>query len=472
MSTNGILFFGGEFLFSLKSSMEKKQAGSEDEYDVVIVGGGMVGAAVGCGLACSPLSRDLRVAIIDSSKPMAAPKHDPKAVPDQRVSAITPATVRFFKEVGAWESVQAAMPTPFDAMQVWDYEGLGYTRYTADDVGAYVLGYVVENKVLLGALRSRIENAGSVDFICPAQVKSVLLPTPSGQGLDSPQDRAEVGLNDGRSLRARLVVGADGGRSAVRATAGFQTRGWEYKQSAVICTVRVETNHATAFQRFLPTGPFALLPLNDTYSNIVWTTTPEKADALKTMSAEQFVVEANKALIDDHGPKPGSKIAEIVGNVVTSSPLLGAMGPSASEPFQEPPRIVDCATPRLSFPLSLMHASNYVGHRVALVGDAAHTVHPLAGQGVNLGFGDAASLSKVLQKGVETGHDIGQIDLLEEYERERKRTNLTMMAILDGFQKMYSSDFGPLKYARSFGFNAVHALGPLKKQIISYAMGV
>lgn len=140
------------------SEMEKKQAGSEDEYDVVIVGGGMVGAAVGCGLACSPLSRDLRVAIIDSSKPMAAPKHDPKAVPDQRVSAITPATVRFFKEVGAWESVQAAMPTPFDAMQVWDYEGLGYTRYTADDVGAYVLGYVVENKVLLGALRSRIED--------------------------------------------------------------------------------------------------------------------------------------------------------------------------------------------------------------------------------------------------------------------------------------------------------------------------
>ncbi|KAG0628484.1 hypothetical protein M758_1G030400 [Ceratodon purpureus] len=375
-------------------------------------------------------------------------------------------------EVGAWESVQAAKPTPFDSMQVWDYEGLGYIRYTADDVGAPVLGYVVENKVLVGALRSRLQDTGSVEFICPAQVKSVLFPSPSGSDSDARQDLAEVGLGDGRRLRTRLVVGADGGKSAVRAMAGFQTRGWEYQQTAVICTVKVNSKHSTAWQRFLPTGPFALLPMNNTYSNIVWTTTPETANALKGMSNEHFVAAANKALIEDFGPKPGSKIAEAIGNVVANTPLLGAIGPSAAEQFQEPPRIVECVTERLSFPLSLMHASMYVGHRVALVGDAAHTVHPLAGQGVNLGFGDAASLSRVVQRGVSIGHDIGQADLLEEYERERKKTNMAMMAILDGFQKIYATDLGPLNVARSAGFNAVHLLGPLKKQIISYAMGV
>lgn len=197
----------------------------------------------------------------------------------------------------------------------------------------------------------------------------------------------------------------------MRAMAGFQTRGWEYKQTAVICTVKVDRKHTTAWQRFLPTGPFALLPMNNTYSNIVWTTSPETAEALKAMSNEHFVAAANKALIEDFGPKPGSKIAEVVGSVVASTPLLGAIGPSAAEQFQDPPRIVECVTDRLSFPLSLMHASVYAGHRVALVGDAAHTVHPLAGQGVNLGFGDAASLVRVVQKGIEIGHDIGQVVL-------------------------------------------------------------
>lgn len=190
--------------------------------------------------------------------------------------------------------------------------------------------------------------------------------------------------------------------------AGFQTRGWEYKQTAVICTVKVEWDHATAWQRFLPTGPFALLPLGGTYSNIVWTTSPVTAQDLKTMSRENFVTAANRALLEDYGSQPNSRIAEVLGGVLGTQ-VLGAMAPSAVEQFQVPPRIVDCVTDRLSFPLSLMHATKYVSHRVALVGDAAHTVHPLAGQGVNLGFGDADALTKVLQQGIQTGRDIGEV---------------------------------------------------------------
>ena len=196
--------------------------------------------------------------------------------------------------------------------------------------------------------------------------------------------------------------------------AGIQTKGWQYKQTAVICTVKVEWEHATAWQRFLPTGPFALLPMGGTYSNIVWTTTPEIALDLKSMSNSNFVVAANKALLEDYGSQPHSRIAEFLGGGLGTQ-LLGAMAPSAVEQFQVPPRIMECVTERLSFPLSLLHATKYVNHRVALVGDAAHTVHPLAGQGVNLGFGDADSLVKVLQRGIETGRDIGEVCMLFFY---------------------------------------------------------
>lgn len=233
-------------------------------------------------------------------------------------------------------------------------------------------------------------------------------------------------------------VGADGGKSRVRSMAGIQTKGWQYKQTAVICTVNVEWEHATAWQRFLPTGPFALLPMGGTYSNIVWTTTPEIALDLKSMSNSDFVVAANKALIEGYGSQPYSRIAEFLGGGLGTQ-LLGAMAPSAVEQFQVPPRIMECVTERLSFPLSLLHATKYVNHRVALVGDAAHTVHPLAGQGVNLGFGDANSLVKVLQRGVETGRDIGEVCILFLYTKEIQVENFCHQLCEKRFSRFNSS---------------------------------
>lgn len=490
--TQRLQFFQSAAGFCNQSEIENQAPPPrpEEDYDVVIVGGGMVGAAVGCGLASSAMTRGLRVAMIDSSpKQPTFRKHDPNAIPDQRVSAITPATVRFFQDVGAWEGVLSARPTPFDSMQVWDYGGLGFTRYKAEDVGEPLLGYVVENNVLLAALHSCLQSVGSIETMNPAQVKSVMFPSSSNLSptqtkeaaeSNGKQDWAQIELADGRRLRTRLVVGADGGKSAVRSMAGFQTRGWQYKQTAVICTVKVEWEHTTAWQRFLPTGPFALLPMGGTFSNIVWSTSPEIAQELKLMPSVDFVVEANRALLEDYGSQPYSGLAELLSSGLgkqlfgseLGTQLLGAFTPSSAEQFQVPPRVMDCVTERLSFPLSLLHATKYVNHRVALVGDAAHTVHPLAGQGVNLGFGDALALVNTLHRGVEGGFDIGEERVLKEYENERKKTNMTMMALLDGFQKLYATDFGPLNIARAAGFNTVNLLGPLKKQIITYAMGV
>lgn len=465
------------------------------EYDIAIVGGGMVGAAVGCSLASLPLTKALRVAIIDSNPTLGVRKSLPTDdVPDVRVSAITPSTVSFFKDVGAWEYVQACRHAPFVIMQVWDYTGWGYTRYNARDVGKSVLGYVVENKVLHNALLSRLQDTGFADIISPVQVKSVMFkpnspllaksmlsqepknnkasPTSYQERKGSSYSRqqlAKVELNDGKYLYARLVVGADGGRSQVRSMAGFQTTGWDYKQHALICTVEVETENQTAWQRFLPSGPLALLPMGKKFFNIVWSTTPEKASELKEMTEDDFIKSVNNALVHDYGQHPQSQFSEIINGRFKW--LTGELVPSISEPFQTPPRIIRLSTARMSFPLSLMHASDYASNRVVLVGDAAHTVHPLAGQGVNLGFGDAAALTRILNEGVLTGSDIGEISLLKKYERERKLVNLPMMAVLDGFQRIFSADFGPVNLLRAAAFNGVQILGPLKKQIISYAMG-
>ncbi|KAL3681969.1 hypothetical protein R1sor_024925 [Riccia sorocarpa] len=490
-----------------KQSGYKTENAGDSNYDVVIVGGGMVGAAVGCGLASSPLTKSLRVAIIDGN-PATVLKYKEKqnSVPDARVSAITPATIRFLKDVGAWEKIQGCRHAPFDSMQVWDYSGRGFTRYRAADVGEPVLGYVVENNLLVSALNYALERTGFAETMCPAKVKAVQLPagsTASSTGtlfetlgerarnyagtstsfqnhkipdsasldkFDRNDSWAQVLLEDGRLLRARLVVGADGGRSRVREMAGLETRGWDYNQHALICTVQVGYHHLTAWQRFLPTGPLALLPVGDDLSNIVWSTTPEKAKELKEMSKEQFVTAVNKALTEDYGPLPSSRRnVAAVSKYIT--PLIGELPPSVSDPFIAPPPVTACLSERLSFPLSLRHATRYVTHRLALVGDAAHTVHPLAGQGVNLGFGDAAALAKTLREGITTGEDVGELALLEKYEKERLWRNLPMMAVLDGFQRVFGIDSLPFNLARAAGFNAAQYLGPLKRKIISFAIG-
>eukprot|EP00249_Psilotum_nudum_P008936 c21604_g1_i1 orf=333-2006(-) len=484
------------------------------EYDILIVGGGMVGAALGCSIAKNPLLASLRVAIIDSSSSIGVSQGMPKnAIPDPRVSAITPATVSFLKDMGAWDHIETCRHAPFKSMQVWDYTGLGYTRYNAADVKKPCLGYIVENNVLLSALQHCLKDAGLIDTICPAQVRSVKFPTcitgqfepelsennvrertPSNETVSTSfhvgstvgkeeinlgkkkqshqvggHAWAQVELEDKNCLLARLVVGADGARSKVRTMAGFKTLSWDYKQQAVICTVEMERGHLTAWQRFLPTGPLAILPMGDLFSNIVWSTTPERALDLKTMSDAEFVSAVNEALVEDYGPFPSSLSAEVLGLKLSS--FFTDLTPSVSEPFEVPPCVTKVLTERLSFPLSFGHAYKYASSRVALIGDAAHTVHPLAGQGVNLGFGDAASLMNILSEGVKNGADIGEASLLAKYEKDRMLANIPMMTILDGLQRLFSANFGPVNFARAVGFQAVQLLGPLKQQIISYAMG-
>ncbi|CAM8893471.1 unnamed protein product [Rhodiola kirilowii] len=442
-----------------------------NECDVAIVGGGMVGMALACSLATSPLTEKLKVVIVDSNPALQNKnlinKDDP---PDARVSTVTPATISFFKDVGAWNYVEQHRHAYFDIMQVWDYTGLGYTRYKARDVNKDILGCVVENKVLLSALLSRIQTMKASTSIYPSKLSTMKLNSSSASKGDSTEGEAcphrqlaKLELSDGSSMYTKLVVGADGGKSRVRELAGLRTTGWSYSQNAIICTVEHSKKNHCAWQRFLPSGPIALLPIGDTFSNVVWTMTPKEASDFKSVTEDEFVYALNHALDYGYGPHPGS------GNIFPW--LRSDATSSVSEAFEVPPKVVKLSSERMVFPLSLMHAKDYVAKRVVLVGDAAHTVHPLAGQGVNLGFGDAFALSRIISEGIAVGSDVGEVPLLKRYETERKAANVAMMAILDGFQKAYSVDFGPLNILRAAAFHGAQYIKPLKKSIISYASG-
>lgn len=203
-----------------------------------------------------------------------------------------------------------------------------------------------------------------------------------------------------------MQVGADGSKSNVRELAGFKTTGWNYTQNAIICTVEHTAGNDCAWQRFLPSGPIALLPIGDSFSNIVWTMSPNESSERKVMTESDFIKSVNHALDYGYGPHPKS-------SSTGDGDLLSWFGvgvtSSAGEAFRVPPRVIKLASERMVFPLSLKHANTYVSKHVALVGDAAHTVHPLAGQGVNLGFGDAYTLSQVISEGIAVGSDIGEV---------------------------------------------------------------
>ncbi|KAK4266308.1 hypothetical protein QN277_027251 [Acacia crassicarpa] len=464
----------------LSKEHEKKQTISNNiqQYDVAIVGGGMAGMALACFLASLPMTKQLNVAIIDSNPALGSrlciKKDDP---PDPRVITVTPATISFLRDAGAWQYVEQSRHASFNKMQVWDYTGLGYTRYDARDVNKEVLGCVVENKVLHSALLSRVEATDFQKTIYPLRLTSMTLqPSSTSTVVDkfsstasssAQRNLAKLELSDGSSIYAKLVVGADGGKSRVRELAGFKTTEWNYSQNAIICTVEHSIENQCAWQRFLPSGPIALLPIGDKYSNIVWTMSPSESGHRKSMNDDDFVEDVNRALDYGYGPHPKSSLG--TGDLFSWLNMDSTF--SANQFFEIPPKVVKLASQRMVFRLSLRHVNTYASKRVVLIGDAAHTVHPLAGQGVNLGFGDAFTLSKIIAEGIALGNDIGEVHLLKRYETERKPANIMMMAVLESFQKAYTIDFGPLNVLRAAAFHGANYISPLKRSIISYASG-
>lgn len=402
---------------------------SNPEFDVVIVGAGIAGGALVRALA----QQDLRLALVEA-RPVTAALEAPAVGLDgfdSRVSAITPASQSLLQSLGVWESITATRACPYRHMHVWDGEGSASIDFDAGELDAPVLGHIIENRVLTGALLEDIDQRSDLTVFSPARLQNLQREATGACRLQ---------LEDGRELTCQLLVAADGALSRVRQLADFRTREWDYGHHALVASVETERYHeATAYQRFMATGPLAFLPLASQgdrhYSSIVWSAKPDLAESLQALSDEEFCAELGRSF--EH--------------------RLGG---------------IRAVSPRFAFPLRQRHAIDYVQPGIALVGDAAHTIHPLAGQGINLGLLDVAALSEELSRALGRGHSIGTMDVLSRYQRRRKGENMLMMTAMDGFKRLFEEQSLPLRWLRNTGMRLVGRAGPLKQQLMRHAMGV
>ncbi|MBN3192110.1 2-octaprenyl-3-methyl-6-methoxy-1,4-benzoquinol hydroxylase [Pectobacterium brasiliense] len=386
-------------------------------YDAIVVGGGMVGAAAALGLA----QQGFQVAVVEQEMPT---PFDAASPPDLRISAIGYASVALLKELGAWQRVQQMRSAPYRRLETWEWANARVV-FDAADIHLPELGFMVENRVLQRALWESLQEEELCQCYCPA--------TP--QNLQRTDDGWCLQLADGQQLTASLVVGADGANSQVRQWAGIGINGWQYRQSCML--IGVETSQPqqdVTWQQFTPSGPRAFLPLFDQWGSLVWYDSPQRIRQLQAMPLAQLDKEIAAAF------------PERLGTVKALS--AG------------------------SFPLVRRHAQTYIKPGLVLLGDAAHTINPLAGQGVNLGYRDVEALLDVLITARNAGEEWASERVLRRYQCRRMPDNLMMQSGMDLFYNAFSNALPPLSFARNMALMVAQRAGVLKQRALKYAIGV
>ena len=399
------------------------------QYDLVIVGGGMVGAATALALADSSLN----IALLERNLPESFSADQPL---DLRVSALSPASIELLDRLDVWKTITAQRACPYRRMRVWeldeDAEGLigkaaraCATEFNSAEIGLDQLGYIVENRLIQRALLDKLALSESVTLITDGVVS-----------IDYSAGATLVELDSGESLIARLLVAGDGGESMVRQAAALGAHQWDYGQMAMVINVATaDSQQDITWQQFNPSGPRALLPLPGNNASLVWYDSPERVQALLAMELEQL-----KQELLNHFPA-----------------RLGA---------------IEVIHGRAAFPLRRMHAQHYVAEGVALLGDAAHQINPLAGQGVNLGFQDVEVFAEVILEAIAKGEVPGSLTVLKRYENRRRKANLLMMQTMDFFYRAFSNQQTPLKVARNLLLGAAGFAKPLRNKALRVASGI
>lgn len=418
----------------------------EPATELLIVGGGLVGMTL--GIACA--ANGIRTVVVEAERPVA----QTDISFDGRSSAIAYGSQQVLNAIGVWEHLAGAAE-PIRDIRVTDGgwhvkgESAGYVHYSHLDLEPGTLpgqeradrpehapfGYIVENRATRIGLFERMKTCPNLTHVAPAFATSLSLS----------KDRAVVALNDGREISAALVVAADGRQSNLRRLAGISHQTFDYHQSAIVCTVTHEKpHHGVAHEHFLPAGPFAMLPMTDEIqadgtirhrSSIVWSEDPRIVPMLLKLEDAEFGMEIERRF----------------------GLSLGQVRPVG---------------PRFSYPLQMVLADGYVRDRFAIIGDAAHGIHPIAGQGFNLGIRDAAALAEVLVDAKRSGQDLGSPEVLERYARWRRFDNLMLAGVMDGLTRLFSNDVGPFRLMRDIGFFLFNRAKPMKRLAMRHAMGV
>ena len=387
-------------------------------YDLTIIGGGMVGLTLAASLAKS----NLNIAIIENSEVTPLSK-----LPATRVSAISAASRSIFEKYNVWSQIDTQRITPYDSMFVWEKDSFGKIEFDAQQVDATELGYIIENEQIQHALFEVVKKQNNVTFYTPDKLSNVAV----GDG------EAWLTLESGKNITTKLVVGADGANSWLRNKVDIPLTHWDYNHHALVATIKTDLPHEhCARQVFTPDGPLAFLPLfDDNLCSIVWSVPPEKAQQLQALSETEF----NKQLTRTFDNRLG---------------------------------FCELQSERNSFPLTMRYARDFAKHRIALIGDAAHTIHPLAGQGVNLGLLDAVSLAQCIIENSDADKDIGLYPNLRQFERWRKTEAAQMVASMELLKQLFHGDNPVQKTVRDLALILTDKVNPLKKQFIKQAMGL
>jgi 2-octaprenyl-6-methoxyphenol hydroxylase len=387
------------------------------DYDLAIVGGGVVGATLACALKDSGLT----VVLIEA---------EARSIATTRGQAynISPLSSRIFNGIGIWNQIRPQLET-YTKIRLSDADCPNVVQFVPQDLGAQTLGYVAEHQVLIAALQESLRQSSHVTWLCPATVVKTDI-QPDGATLEIVAD------GEAKQIWTRLVVAADGARSPLRQQAKIRTHGWQYWQSCVVATIKPEKSHNhTAYERFWSSGPFAILPLTGDRCRIVWTAPRAEADAIVALDDDQFLKELTQRYGDHMG-----KLA-----------LEGD---------------------RYVFPVRLMHSTRYVLPRLALIGDAAHCCHPVGGQGINMGIRDAAALAQVLQTAHQQGEDIATLKVLKRYERWRKWENLIILGFTDILDRTFSNNVFPIVLVRRLGLWVLQTVLPAKSFALRLMTGL
>lgn len=390
------------------------------EFDVAIVGAGMVGLSLACALARLNLS----IVIIDQNN--IAPKNTWQGY-DPRVSAIVKSSEHFLKNIGAWDFIKQERHCPYVGMDVWEQDGTANIQFDGAELAQSELGFIIENRVMQWAMVQHLQTHANVVWCCPEKIVA----------LAASKNAWSLELST-KQIHCELLIGADGALSYVREQLAIELATKDLAHKALVCNVETELAHQhIARQIFLTTGPLAFLPLaeKNNASSIVWSADPDVIDELMALDETTF------------NEKLSKKFENRLGKVVHSDK-------------------------RFSFPLLQRHAKTYIAKQAALIGDAAHTIHPLAGQGVNLGYMDAAVLAEEIERALKRNISIASREVLRRYERRRRGQVTLMMESMRGFQKIYSVNNADLIGLRNLGVKITNRFSPIKNHILSRAMGL